>query len=399
MGVLFLLAVSLPPKWATLHLAGLLLALAMLLARREDWRGVATRTYGLYTGLWLGPVLIAALLQHLMNVGMPPSWPELFLLTLRILGIGFGIIVLVQRGWLRLGQAVFVLLTAMAFHALAGVVQMLSLPDFGITAWRQTRLYGLAGNPNPFGLFMALTTILTAGLLRRQPRRSALWVLLGIALLGVLGSASRGATLVVVLGMLLMFPPRTVRLGVFWLTAIGVLSIIYALSGAGPSAASSDNERMLALRFTLEKIQESPWLGWGVDAYGQLPGRVGPAAPHNMLLDLAVGSGLPVLAAWIVSTVAFATRLYRHKTRDSRLALILLVAATLGGILEHSLLVSTHYRGIWVVLTALACCTLTDRTQCESGVEPRSVSRKLAAKRMPDRMADEQPTNIEGGEP
>jgi O-antigen ligase len=356
MALLFVLAASLPPKWATLHAAGLLLVFALGFARREDWHSVPVRTYLLCTGLWLLPVLLTAALQHAQGVASAPPWSALPLLVLRMLGIGLGLIVLVQRGWLSLRGAGFALLAALTLHAGAGLAEWLAHPVIGLDRWRELRLVGLAGNPNPFGTFMALTLILTAGLLRGPARHPALWVVLAVALLGVFGSASRGALLATACGLLVLFPPVGFKRALLYL-AVAVAVAAYLLGGV-PGAAASDGERMLALRFALEQIRLAPWLGWGIDAYAQLPGRVGPAAPHSMLLDLAVSSGLPALAAWAVSTALLAVRLYRRRQPAAHLALALLAATVLAGALEYSLLVSTHYRGIWVIVTALACCTL-----------------------------------------
>lgn len=364
MGLLFLLAVSLPPKWATLHLAGLLLVFAAGFARREDWRSAALRTYLLCTALWLLPVLLTAVLQHAVGLASAPIWRELPLLVLRMLGVGLGLIVLIQRGWLSLRSASVALLAALALHAGAGLADWLAVPTFGPEAWRQHRLDGLAGNPNPFGAFMALTVILAAGLLRDAPRHPALWILLVVALWGVFGSASRAALMVTVLGLVVLFPPIDWRRGlVYLLMAAGLAALVWTAgpegsSGLQASISASDNERMLAISFAFEQICLAPWLGWGIDAYAQLPGRVGPAAPHNMLLDLAVSSGLPALVGWVVSTMLLGYRLYRRCQPAAHLALALLAATVLAGALEYSLLVSTHYSGIWVIVTALACVTL-----------------------------------------
>jgi hypothetical protein len=37
------------------------------------------------------------------------------------------------------------------------------------------------------------------------------------------------------------------------------------------------------------------------------------------------------------------------------------VATLVAGTLEYSILNSTHFRGAWVLVVALACCTLNER--------------------------------------
>jgi len=77
-----------------------------------------------------------------------------------------------------------------------------------------------------------------------------------------------------------------------------------------------------------------------------------------MWLDLAVSSGLVALAGAMLSTVLLAYRLFRCGQPAARLALAVLAATVAAGTLEYSILISTQFRGIWVTVTALACCTL-----------------------------------------
>lgn len=356
--LLFVLAFSLPAKWASLHVAGLALVFATGFARSMDWRNVAARTFLLCTALWLVPVLLTAGLQHALDVATAPAWSELPILVLRMLGIGLGIIILIQRGWLTLHTATLALLCALSLHVGAGVIEWLAAPDASLATWRQGRLDGLVGNPNPFGTFIALTVILAVGLLRDKPHHPYLWALLIAALFCVWASGSRGAILVAATGLVVLFPSSTPKRLFFYLGGAVAATAIYLYSDVQTSATASDIERMKALSFSLEQIRQAPWLGWGIDAYERLPGRVGPAAPHNMLLDLAVSSGLVALAGWTLSTAFLIYQLFRCGSPAAQLALAILAASVLAGTLEYSLLISTHFRGIWVIVTALACCTL-----------------------------------------
>lgn len=358
--LLFVLVLSLPPKWATLHIAGLALVAAAGFARRVDWRTPAMRTYLLCTALWLVPVLVTAGLQHALGVATAPAWHELPVLVLRMLGIGVGIIVLLQRGWLTLQSAIFALLCALSIHAGAGLIELLTTPSASITNWRQIRIDGLVYNPNPFGLFMALTAILAVGLLRDNARRPTLWALLIVALLGVWTSGSRGAILTVATGLAVLFPPvNRARLSIY-LGAVALIFSTYFLIRQDANVTSSDSERMQAFLFTLEQIHQAPWLGWGIGAYERLPGHV-VNAPHNMWLDLVISSGLVALAGAMLSTALLAYRLYRRSHPSAQLALAVFAASVLAGTLEHSILNSTHFRGIWVLVTALGCYMLNAR--------------------------------------
>jgi O-antigen ligase len=360
--LLFVFALSLPAKWATLHIAGLALVASAGFARREDWRSAAARTYLLCTALWLIPVLLTAGLQHALGIATAPDWSELPVLVLRMLGIGLGIIVLLQRGWLTLQSATVALLCALSIHIGVGMFEWLATPNAQPGAWRQLRVEGLMNNPNPFGTFMALSAILAAGLLRDKPRRPILWGLLIAALLCVWSSGSRGAILVVATGLVVLFPPVSRTRLLLYLGGGALAATVYLYAGAGvqTGAMLSDSERMQAFSFALEQIRQAPWLGWGIDAYERLPGHV-ENAPHNMWLDLAASSGLVALAGAIASTALLAYRLYRRGHPAAQLALAVLAASVLAGTLEYSILASTHYRGIWVLVTAFACYALNER--------------------------------------
>lgn len=358
--LLFVFAVSLPPKWATLHIAGLGLAAAVGFARREDWHSTAMRTFLLCTALWLIPVLLAAILQHALGVASAPDWLELLKLVLRMLGIGLGLIILIQRGWLTLHSAVFALLCAFSIHVGAGLVQLLAEPHTSLAGWRQLRINGLVFNPNPFGMFMALAAVLSAGLLRDKLRRPMLWTLLITALLCVWASGSRGAALITAVGFAVLFPPvNRTRLLVYLGCGVLMAAVYLYVALHTPSLYSGDSDRMIALSFSLEKIRMAPWIGWGLEAYEYFPDRVGPNAPHDMWLDIAVSSGLVALAGALLSTALLAYRLYRCGHPAAQLALAVFAASVLAGSLEYSILISTHFRGIWVIVTALACITLS----------------------------------------
>ncbi len=371
--LLFIFAISLPPKWASLHIAGLALVASAGFARRVDWHTTAMRVFLLCTALWLIPVLLAAILQHAQGLASAPDWVELVKLVLRMLGIGIGLIILIQRGWLTLRSAVFALLCALAIHAGAGLVQLFSEPLSSLVAWRQLRINGLVFNPNPFGMFMALTAILSAGLLRNSSHRPALWALLIAALICVWASGSRGAILTVATGLAALFPPTNrTRLVVYLGCGVLMASVYLYVALHTPSLYSgSDTERMQAFAFSLEKIRLSPWTGWGLESYEYFPDRVGPNAPHNMWLDIAVSSGLVALAGALLSTALLAYRLFRCGHPAAQLALAVFAASVVAGSLEYSILISTHFRGIWVIVTALACITLS---RCNAGPRPTPAS-------------------------
>lgn len=363
--LLFLIALSLPPKWATLHIAGLALVASIGFARRDDWRTPAMRIYLFYTALWLIPVLVTTGLQHALGVPTAPDWGKFPVLILRLLGIGVGLIVLLQRGWLTLQSASLALLCALSIHAGAGLIDLITEPNISPLAWREQRINGLVFNPNPFGTFMALAAVFSAGLLRDRLRDPTLWALLIIALLGVWVSGSRGAILTAVAGFLVLFPPCSLSRLLLYVFGAAVAASLFLLVSQSAVVTGSDSERMLALAFTLEKLRMAPWIGWGIGAYEIFPNRVGPQSPHNILLDLAFSNGLPALLAWVLSTALLISRLWRCKHPAARIALAMLAAAIMAGMTEYSILGSTHFRGIWVIVTALACYLLNE---CSTGL-------------------------------
>lgn len=377
--LVFWFAFSLPPKWVGVHVVGLALVAAATLARRTDWRSPAMRTFLVCTVLWLAPVLLTAAFQNVLNVPTAIAWRELPILTLRMLGVGIGLIVLLQRGWLTLRAAMLALLAALSIHAVAGLVDFIVTPEASLVNWRALRINGLVFNPNPFGMFMALTAVLSVGFLIRKPRNVALWALLILALLGIWTSGSRGAILTAAAGMAVLFPPASRRRLLVYLAGVALaVAVAPSLMTNDATMAYSDSLRVQIAEFTLEHIRQAPWLGWGIGAYEHLPGHV-VNAPHNMWLDLALSSGIMALAGALVSTGLLAYRLYRRGGPAARLALATLAAAVTAGTLEYSILDSTHFRGVWVILTALACYTLNPHVANAN----RSTSPKAPASSIP----------------
>lgn len=347
---------SLPPKWATLHISGFLLVLSILYANRETWRCYAMRIYVLITCAWLAPVAMSGLWQNLIGLETATTWSELLRLVLRMLGIGMGIIVLLQRGWLSLRGATIAVMSILIVNMLAGYVESALVGVSLFEGWRAFRMSGLASNPNPFGTFMALTVVLTAGLLREKSRNIMLWCVLALALFAVWASGSRGAIVSAVAGLFVLFLPRNRRGMVMFaagvlITGAGLLA--YALSEYKYS--SGDALRAEAIIFSVEKVLEAPLHGWGKEAFPHLPGKPGVDAPHNMLLDLAVACGLVPVAGWLLSMAWLSARLVHKDGEAGRVALAVLAATALAGFLEYSLLNSTHFRGIWVLVTVFAC--------------------------------------------
>jgi hypothetical protein len=79
------------------------------------------------------------------------------------------------------------------------------------------------------------------------------------------------------------------------------------------------------------------------------------------------------LAGGLLSAVLLIVRLYRQRQPAVQLALAIFVAALVAGTLEYSILDSTHFRGVWVLVVALACCTLNENCS------PRDTANRAAS--------------------
>lgn len=354
-GLFAVLLLSLPPKWATLHISGGLLVLALLLARRADWQHPALRGFARTSAWWLIPVTLAGIGQQVAGLETASSWGDLIKLNLRLLGVGLGILLLLERRWLTLRGAVLIALAVIAVTALSGYVDWALRHGADPRAWRNLNVTGLAGNPNVYGTFAALGLVLTAGLLRLRPRNPVLWLLVPLMLAALWGSDSRGGWLVSLTGLLVLYWPLRHRLVAGLVLLAGALLYVYVIGGGLPDEmlGSSDRLRVQAALFSLQRIAESPLLGWGIDAFRDLPGA-NLSSSHNMLLDLALGGGLLTLAGWLWSTGRLALALEQDGRWPARIMLALLATATLAGCLEYPLLNSNHFVGIWMLVTGFS---------------------------------------------
>lgn len=358
--VLFTIFVfSTPAKWATLHLASLLIVLSLACSTCSFWSAPATRLYTRYTLIWLLPVVAATLAQHTLGLETATRWSEQFTLILRILGVGLGLLLLLDKQWISLRRIGFIVIACLVLHAAIGIGQWVTHSDSSLTAWRAIRIDGIVGNPNPFGFFMALGVVLCASLLRKdkesQAIRISLWMATTIFVLAILGSGSRGAVIAAAAGMAVVFPPSSPRRIGVYIAILGTLASAYFVSNWQDTNAYSDGTRMAALQFSLESIAQRPLTGWGFESFTHLPNHSGINSPHNMLLDLALSSGVLTLAAFLVALALVTYTLGRSRAPLARTLLALIAVAFVAGTFEYSVLSATHFRGPWVLIFALAC--------------------------------------------
>lgn len=353
---------SIPAKWATVHIGGALIVLTLLLSGRSYWFSPATESYAHCTLLWLIPVLGATVAQHLLHLDTATPWGDQLTLMLRVLGVGLGLLLLLHNGWASVRQLGFIVMGCLLIHGVIGIAQWILDPNASLAAWRTIRIEGIVGNPNPFGFYMALGIVLCAALLRDASASAAIrlsiWACAAIFALGILGSGSRGAVLTASAGMAVLFPPSTLRRVGLYLAILGSLVLAYFASDWQNAIAHSDGTRAHALMFSLDGIAQRPLTGWGIESFMRIPGHTGINAPHNMLADLALSSGLFALAAFLIALALLTYRLFLLRTPLSTTLLALLAATFVAGTLEYSVLSSNHFRAPWVLIVALACHAL-----------------------------------------
>ncbi|HRP26538.1 O-antigen ligase family protein [Thauera sp.] len=353
---------SIPAKWASVHIGGALIVLALLLSGRSYWSSPPVESYARYTLLWLIPVLGATFAQHLLHLDTATPWGDQLTLMLRVLGVGLGLLLMLHKGWVSVRQLGFIVMGCLLIHGVIGITQWALQPHANLVAWRAIRIEGIVGNPNPFGFYMALGIVLCAALLRdgsaTTVARLSIWACAAIFALGILGSGSRGAVITASAGMAVLFPPSTPRRIGFYLAILGSLVLAYLASDWQDANAYSDGTRAEALIFSFEAISQRPLTGWGIESFMRIPGHTGINSPHNMLADLALSSGLITLIAFLIALALLTYRLFLLRTPLSTTLLALLAATCVAGTLEYSVLSSNHFRAPWVLIVALACHAL-----------------------------------------
>lgn len=359
--VIAIYVVSIPPKWAGEHIAGLVLLLMLLFARREDWQAKSIRAYAYFTLLWLVPVSIAVIAQHIQGLPTASEWVELLKLTLRTLGVGLGVVFMLQRGWITLPQLSVLVIGVLTFFAVVALADVWPKMVAMEWAWRSARIHGLIGNPNPLAHFLALMLVLAAGVIRQIGWRPMLLAVILIGLVGIYWTGTRGGLVALFAGAIVIWPPSSWRRGSVYLLLFVAPVVWYVVSYAYLDAslgAVSNTARMIVLDFSVDAFLRAPMFGWGMDSFMQIPGHRGVNAPHNMLLDLVLSAGLFALVGWVVSTLLLGWRLIRSEDRAARTLLALFVTTVVIGNLEHSLLMGNQFRGMWILVVASACHVL-----------------------------------------
>jgi O-antigen ligase len=306
----------------------LLAAAAALLLRERPWprppgdrrwpgRGlilglVVIAVGGLVGGLFRpdGPVYSVALSYQGAPLGPVPA----FVADVLRFVTGTVLVVLVVRAWRP--RRAEVELAALAYAVGAAV----SALDGALGPSTYGRTDGLNTHPVPFGLACALGVVISVGLVLGCPGwMRSLAIATGLAgAAGVLASGTRGALLVVVLGIVLVLAgARTARtlavpaamfvlvtaLGLVAPSLVGESNTVARLDG-GASAETSDVARATVREETIALVRIRGITGAGFEFL---------AGPHNLVLGVVASAGVLGLAGLVVVIVTLVRVLSRSR--------------------------------------------------------------------------------------
>ena len=259
----------------------------------------------------------------------------------------------------------------------------------------KTRVFSTLGNPNVLAAFLIMVVGLTAGWIldvRERWPRLALFGLLGVSVLCVLLTYSRGAWLT--LGVMALVTAaawkhwtwRMVALAAVAVAVIGVaaqdafMARLLSIRGMFNPADSSVALRWALWESTLAMIEEHPWLGlgWGsyrfvypeYDFFVQNPDVI-IYHGHNTLLSLAAEIGIPGMICFAMAwaTAVLRTLVAMHRTDRPKKGPYLGLALALLGMAAFSLtdhvLFNIQVTAVFWVLLALASVVPVGRTASE----------------------------------
>lgn len=351
--VITIMLFSLPPKWSTLPLASIILLFALFFINREDVKSPTLRVYFMVSLAILVPTILASIMQHFLKMDTATEWHELFYLNLRILGIGLALILVLEREWITLEIFIKIVISVAAFYIITSLYFMYNDPRLDLTQWRGIRIDYWA-NPNSFGLYLSMVTVLVIGLLKIYPKKISLWLMGFATIICLYATGSRGAVIATMIGILVLFPPIYFRRAMSYIIATVIMISAFFILEFELTSGSSDSARIETLKFAWEAFLGSPWWGWGLKSFSFIPGHYGVHSPHNMWADAAVSSGIFALffIAFVFAWVGL--KLFLTKRLGAHLMLGLLTAYLISGTLEGSILVSTEWRNIGVIILAIS---------------------------------------------
>lgn len=209
------------------------------------------------------------------------------------------------------------------------------------SVWTWPRAAGCFYSPNTAGAFLAALIPLVLGGDRRRWITRLICIILGAA---CLATGSRAAWLASWTGVAAyLWFRRSPLLLSWWLMAAFFLVLPwppgerFLVSFAGDTAVSA---RLALWRGFLSGWLRSPWIGRGLASNPH---------PHNMLLEMAIAGGLPVLACWFLPAFRAAKLLLaRPARRDTAAAGASLAALAVYGLADAILAAPVLYSLFWL---------------------------------------------------
>lgn len=365
-----LFVVSLPFKVATVHVAGGLLLLTAFALRRRDFGLGPVRTYAETSLAWLVPVLLAGLWHAFASTPSAAPFVETVKVLARILGVGLGLLFLLQRGYVSMRAIVLVTLAAIAVVVASGYYEWFVQWQAGrLPNWSSRRISGWVFHPNPFAFCIALGVVISAALLRARQGGIWPWLLIALSVPLLWASGSRGSIIALLTGLCCFVAVKDRRY--LWiLLGVGMaLVFAYAMDWLDFQRAGSDRIRSAILHFAFAKWGEAPWFGWGIGSLPALEGHVHRQAAHNVVIDLAVSCGLLAVVGWCYAVGRMLLGLWRSTHSAARGVLAALVVVLVSGLVDYSLLTATIYQGAWMLVAVLACWVMSRQAGVPEGAK------------------------------
>lgn len=351
-----LFVLSLPFKLATVHVAGALLLLTAFGLRRCDFGPGPVRTFAVTSLAWLVPVLLAGLWHAISNTPSAAPYVETVKVWARILGVGLGLLFLLQRDYVSMRAIVLVTLAAIAVVVVSGYYEWFVQWQAGrLPNWSSRRISGWVFHPNPFAFWIALGMVISAALLRARQGGMWPWMLIAVSVPLLWASGSRGSIIAVLAGLCCFISVKDRRF--LWvLLGVGLaLAVAYGVGWLDFQRAGSDRTRSAILRFAFAKWAEAPGFGWGIGSLPVLEGHVQRQAAHNVVIDLAVSCGVFAVVGWCYAVGRMLLALWCSTHPAARGVLAALVVVLVSGLVDYSLLTATIYQGAWMLVAVLAC--------------------------------------------
>ena len=291
------------------------------------------------------------------------------------------------------------------------------------------RTFSTIGQPNSLAAVLVVTSAITASLALN--RRHVRWLIaLAVQVAAVLTTLSRGGYLgLLVAGFVLLFATRSSRrvaggrrlavaaLTVGTLAALAFVAVpplrqqvgdaVTRVQSIVDSGNQSIRQRVALWEVALSATADQPLLGTGPDTFPsaferyaprvldddelRLFSAVRPESPHNVLLGIAAGSGIPAAACYaaMLGTVLGVAAI-RYRRADLRLRVVIAgLAAAAGGHVVTDMFMTAEVVSswlFWVTLGALMAVSINDDRSADGVVTARPVARQGPTS--PDARAD-----------